>query len=95
MIIRSEITETMNEVFHLYNIDVEDFEELSEMPEESFHKRVKALFSNYYIYFVNMYEESISKLKALKSSVEVNAKRYVLRHLILKVYLEGGTLSLN
>jgi hypothetical protein len=95
MIIRSEITETLKEVFNLWNIDVKDLEELTKVPEEKFQNTVKALFKSYYLYFVMMYEESIKKLESLKNSVEVNAKKYVLRHFILKVYLEGGILSIN
>lgn len=95
MIIRSEITETIKEVIDLWNIDSNDFEELITVPDENFQNTVKALVKSYYLYFVMMYEESLKKLEILKNSVEVNAKKYVLRHFILKVYLEGGTLSIN
>ena len=95
MIIRSEITETIKEVIDLWNIDSNDFEELITVPDEIFQNTVKALVKSYYLYFVMMYEESLKKLEILKNSVEVNAKKYVLRHFILKVYLEGGTLSIN
>lgn len=95
MIIRSEITETLKEVCNLWNIDAEDFKELNTVPDENFQNTVKALVKNYYLYFVMMYEESIKKLEIIKNSVEVNAKKYVLRHFILKIYLEGGTLSIN
>lgn len=95
MIIRSEITDTLQEVFDLFHIDVHDFEDLSEVSDDTFQSKVQTFFRDYYIYFVMMYEESISKLKALSNSVEVNAKKFVLRHFILKVYLEGGSLSIN
>jgi hypothetical protein len=95
MIIRSEITETIKEVIDLWNIDSNDFEELITVPDENFQNTVKALVKSSYLYFVMMYEESLKKLEILKNSVEVNAKKYILRHFILKVYLEGGTLSIN
>lgn len=95
MIIRSEITETLKEVFNLWNIEVKDLEELTTVPEENFQSTVKDLVKSYYLYFVMMYEESLKKLESFRNSVEVNAKKYVLRHFILKVYLEGGTLSMN